>query len=121
MASARSTGYQLGTALEHRVKKQLEADGYFVVRAAASKGLVDLVALKWGQTLLVQCKRSGSLPPAEWNALYDLAAQLDAIPLMASKGLRGTQLLRLLARKTGRRAQRQPMEPFVTDEVGALS
>jgi Holliday junction resolvase len=112
-----TTGYQLGTALEHRAKQLLERDGYFVVRAAASKGLVDLVAIKPTQLLLVQCKRSGSLPPAEWNGLFDLALSLGAIPLMASKGPRGTQFHQLTGRKTGKRGQRQPMTPFTTDQA----
>lgn len=113
----RSTGYQLGAALEYRVKALLEKDGYYVVRAAASKGLVDLAAMKPRQLLLVQCKRSGSLPPAEWNALYDLAVHLEAVPVMAVKGPRGTLLYRLTARKDATR-RRQPMEPFSIDEPG---
>ena len=112
-----TTGYRLGVALEYRAKQLLEADGYFVVRAAASKGVVDLAAMQPGQLLLVQCKRSGALPPAEWNELYDLAARLGAVPVMAVKGLRGTQFHRLTARKDGSR-RRQPMEPFTTDQVG---
>jgi Holliday junction resolvase len=112
-----STGYRLGRDLEYRVKQLLELDGYWVMRAAASKGTADLAAIKPGQVLLVQCKRSGALPPAEWNELYDLAARLGAVPLMARRGARGTQLLRLTARKDGTR-RRQPMEPFSTDEPG---
>lgn len=112
-----TTGYRLGVALEYRVKAILETDGYWVIRAASSKGIADLVALKTGQTLLVQCKRSGALPPAEWNDLYDLAVRLGAVPLMAVKGLRRTELYRLTARKDGRR-KRQPMEPFTADEPG---
>jgi Holliday junction resolvase len=112
-----TTGYRLGRDLEYRAKRLLEDDGYFVVRAAASKGLVDLVALKAGETLFVQCKRSGSLPPAEWNALFDLALWLGAVPLMAVKGPRGTQFRRLTGRKDGTR-RRQPMEPFSADETG---
>ena len=112
-----STGYDLGRALEYRVKGLLERDGYYVIRAAASKGPVDLAAMKPRQLLLVQCKRSGALPPSEWNELYDLAVRLGAVPLMARRGTRGTQLLRLTARKDGTR-RRQPMEPFTVDEPG---
>jgi Holliday junction resolvase len=121
MPETKSTGYRLGRDLEYRTKRQLERDGYWVQRAAASKGLVDLVALKPGQILLVQCKRSGSLPPAEWNALHTLAGMLGAVPVMAVMGARGTELWRLLAAKTGKRGARQPMELFVTDEAAAQS
>jgi Holliday junction resolvase len=119
VAETKSTGYQLGRALEYRVRDQLQADGYFVIRAAASKGPADLVAIKPPQILLVQCKRSGTLPPAEWNQLYDIADSLGAIAVMAVKGLRGTQLLRLTGRKDGTCGRRQPMEPFSTSAVMA--
>lgn len=115
-----TTGYRLGVALEYRVKQLLERDGYYVIRAAASKGIVDLIALKPHQTLMVQCKRSGALPPSEWNELFGLAERLGAVPLMAVKGLRGTRLMRLTARKDGSR-RRQPMEPFSVDEPGDAS
>jgi Holliday junction resolvase len=112
-----STGYKLGVALEYRAKQLLEHNGYFVVRAAASKGAVDLVAIKPGQTLLVQCKRSGALPVSEWNTLFDLALSLGAVPVMAVKGLRGTQFHQLTGRKDGTR-RRQPMTPFTIDQIG---
>lgn len=38
--------YYKGRRLEYRVKEKLEKAGYFVVRAAASKGIADLVAVK---------------------------------------------------------------------------
>lgn len=113
----RSTGYQLGRALEYRVRDKLTADGYFCIRAAASKGLVDIIAIKRGQVLFVQCKRSGSLPPGEWNELYEAALHVGAIPVMASRRLpSGIALWRLDGRKDGTR-RRQPMKPFVIDEI----
>jgi len=49
--------YEKGRTFEYRVKKELEKQGYFVIRAAASKP-VDLVALKDGKAILVECKIS---------------------------------------------------------------
>lgn len=58
-----------GRELEHRARKRLEAQGYYVVRAAASLGLWDLVAIarrnkgaawttlqEWGPMRVVQVR-----------------------------------------------------------------
>jgi Holliday junction resolvase len=39
-----------GHARERQIKKLLEAEGWFVIRAPASLGVADLVALKAGET-----------------------------------------------------------------------
>ena len=49
---------------EHRVRAILEAAGYTVVRAAASKGPVDLVAWNGGNFRLIQVKTGGGYPSA---------------------------------------------------------
>ena len=111
-----STMYRLGRAVEYRFKELMEAEGYVVMRSPASKSPVDLVAIKPGQVLFVQCKRSGSLPPKEWNALYDLAESAGALPIMAERPLpRVYRYWLLTARKDGTK-RRQPMTPFVLDE-----
>lgn len=38
--------YQKGRRAEHRLKKLLEAAGFYVIRSAGSKGKIDLVALR---------------------------------------------------------------------------
>jgi len=70
------------------------------MRAAQSKGLVDLLAL-WPHTgsgwpnhpWLVQAKYSihggGYLPPAERELLRDLAARIGAVPVFARPGKNG--------------------------------
>ena len=50
------TNYARGAAAERRAKLELEGVGYLVVRAAGSKGPVDLIALRAGQILLLQIK-----------------------------------------------------------------
>jgi len=47
--------YVRGRGFEYRIKQKLEGQGYFVVRAAASRP-VDLVAIKDGRAILVECK-----------------------------------------------------------------
>ena len=60
------TNYSRGAAFERKVKKVYEEKGYTVVRAAGSKGPIDLVAIydpKWAcqecgmvETTFIQCK-----------------------------------------------------------------
>jgi Holliday junction resolvase len=111
-----------GRAVEHAARHLLDDAGYWTQRSAASKGAVDIIALKHGQILFVQCKRSGALPPAEWNALYGLAMELGAVPVLAQIRLapRRVVLHRLTAPKDGSRRQ-QPMEEFVIDEPAAVT
>lgn len=111
--------YAGGRDFEHRTRRLLEDNGWWCQRSAGSKGAVDLIAVKPGQTLFVQCKRRGSLPPGEWNELYRLALKLGAVPVLAQQRLAPSRVVlhRLVALKEGR--GRQPMEEFVIDEVTA--
>lgn len=70
------TNYRNGAELERACKRLFEANGYYVVRAAGSKGAADLVCLKRGEVVLVQCKLDGYLRPAERKAFQALAVQL---------------------------------------------
>lgn len=81
------SGYSDGVRVEHAVIDDLKADGYDTVRAASSKGLADVVAIKAGQVLLVNCKRTRMPSPAERVDLLRIASHLPgiAIPLVARK------------------------------------
>lgn len=114
--------YAGGTRFEHKVIKDLETNGYATVRAAGSKGAmkIDVLAAKPGQLLFVQCKRSGVLPPDEWDTLYACAGWVGALPILASNGERGrgVQYIRLAGPKErGRPMRNQPWSTFVLDEV----
>ena len=113
-----TSNYEKGRALEHRVRTHLREEGYEVLRTAGSKSKVDLVAIKAGQILFVQCKRSGALPPAEWNALWDLAQMVGAVPVLAEQLVRGRRYWRLTARKDQPGA-RQPYVELTLDELAA--
>ena len=65
--------YRKGRALEYAVKRHLEEQGYFVVRSAGSRGPADLVALKNGEILLIQCKKDGHLSKDEAYELLEAA------------------------------------------------
>lgn len=114
------TAYATGKRFEDKVRNHLRDNGYTVIRAAGSKGdsKVDLVALKPGQALFVQCKANGVLPIGEWDRLYEVAGWVGAVPVLASNGPRGRgvsydQLMGLKIRN----ARYQPSVPFAVDEV----
>ena len=78
------SGYSDGRKLEYRVQADLEADGYWTIRAPGSKGKADVVAFKPGpEILFVQCKISGDMGPDERAALVELAARFGAVPIKA--------------------------------------
>jgi Holliday junction resolvase len=120
------SGYAKGTRFEHKVRDDLETNGYAVVRAAGSKGgtKADLLGFKPGQLLLVQCKRTGkTLPAEEWNRLVEVASWIPgAVALWAEKGPRGQAVAytRLLGPKVPHaRIGAQPVAPFALDEVAS--
>lgn len=111
------TNYRRGADFERRTAARLRDAGYLVVRSAGSLTNVDLVALRADHTLLVQCKRNGALPPAPWNALYDAALTVGAVPVLAEQlQPRGHAWWRLVGRKDGR-GGKQPKEPYEIREV----
>lgn len=113
--------YSQGRSFEWKVRADLEANGYEVVRAAGSKGgtKADLLAFKPGQLLMVQAKRSGALPAAEWDRLVEVAAWItEAVPVLAANGPNGRGVIytHLLAPKVPR-ARLQPARELVLDQL----
>lgn len=82
-----NANYEGGVAFEREVRKHLESEGYWCARAAGSKGKADLIAIKPGEVLIVQCKRNGTLPPDERVEVRRIAALLPGIgvPLLARR------------------------------------
>jgi Holliday junction resolvase len=114
------TQYEVGRKFEWKVRNDLAANGYDVIRAAGSKGAtkIDLIALKPEQILFIQAKRTGALPPDEWDRLVEVAAWIGAVPLLAANGVRGQGIAytRLLAPKR-RGCRTQPAQTFLLDEL----
>lgn len=108
--------YARGAAFERRVLVDLQALGFVAVRSAGSHSPVDVVAARGGLLLLVQCKTDGRCDPEDWNAVVAAAEQAGGVPLLASRVKRAIVYARMTNRKTGRRGQRAPLEPFL---VGA--
>ena len=97
-----ATQYYRGRAFEYKVRDDLRKRGYFAMRSPASKSPVDIVAIQKGMILFVQCKLSGDLPTKEWNALFDLALQTDAIPVLAiKKDKEGIKYFKLISDRRG--------------------
>jgi len=114
------TAYQIGKRFEDKTRNHLRSEGYEVIRSAGSKSKVDLIGLKLGQLLLVQCKRDGVIGPAEWDRLVELAGWVGAIPVLAVNGPRGygVDYWRLTGPKLrGKPMAAQPAVRFLTDEV----
>jgi Holliday junction resolvase len=105
--------YAKGTRFEHKVRDDLAENGYEVMRAAGSKGStkLDLIALKPGEMLFVQCKTTGLISPAEWNRVYEVAGWVGAVPLLASNGPRGRGVT--YGRLTGVKVPRSRTRPCV--------
>ena len=75
--------YRRGADLERAAKRYLEDNGYYVIKSAGSKGVADLVAIKPGETLYVQCKLDGYLLPDERVRFRQAALKSGAVPLVA--------------------------------------
>lgn len=93
----KTSSYKLGRSFEYTVRNLLRAKGYFVVRSAQSKGAADLVAIKRGIVLLVQCKRGGVIGKDERVKLHALSEEIGAVAIIADRRTgRGANLHKLL-------------------------
>jgi Holliday junction resolvase len=77
-----------GRAREREVKKKLEAEGFFVIKAGGSFGEADLVALKAGQRgMMIEVKSTTAGPfhsfgPEKREALYAAAEKAGLEPFL---------------------------------------
>ena len=102
-----------GRRIEYAIRDHLIANGYVVMRAAASKGPADLVAFKPCQVLLVSVKRTTPPGPVERTALVGVARMLPGVgvPLVALGPVSALSYRRLTG--VGPKA----WEPWTPDEV----
>jgi Holliday junction resolvase len=93
------SNYEVGRRLEYRIRDLFRRNGYFVIRAAQSKP-IDLVCLRNGHSILVECKAGRSfLGKERKRELLDLAKQAGAAVVLARRRRRKIELTDL---ETGR-------------------
>ena len=110
------SGYAAGVRVEHEVIHHLTEQGYDCTRAASSKGTADVIAIKQGQVLLVNVKRTTPPGPDERRALLLVATCIPGVlvPLVALKPLRKPLQFRRL---TG--VEPWAWVPWTADEVAS--
>lgn len=87
------TNYEKGRRFEYRVRDLFMEHGFVVIRAAKSKP-VDLVCLKNGTSILVECKiRKSSLGKNGKKVLLNMAQISKAIPVLAYREKRKVKLI----------------------------
>ena len=75
--------YSKGAEFERRVKKHLESKGFFVIRAAASKP-IDLVCIRKGEVIVIECKRDvNKVGDKVFRKLSQLSSELKVRTLLA--------------------------------------
>jgi len=111
------TPYQKSDWFEKRILADLRTQGYVAWQTRGSKSPADIVALKCGQTLLVQVKSGkATMGHDEWNKLYDLAKRVNAQAILAERAARKIRY-RCLVGWHRARSRYWPCETFVLDEV----
>jgi Holliday junction resolvase len=76
--------YKRGYAFERRVRLRLEKEGWFVVRQGKS-AFPDLVCLKKGAIMFVECKVDGYLNPSDRKRLAEISTEVGAEAVLASR------------------------------------
>lgn len=76
---------QAGTRFERRCLDLLREAGYWAFRSPASKSPIDIIAVRPGRVLFVQCKVNGRLDPAPWNELFELSQRYGARPVLVER------------------------------------
>ena len=79
-----TSNYSKGRGLEYTVRKKLQALGYTVFRCAGSRP-VDLVAVKQGQILILECKvgKHPSLPSKQMKGLLKISNEVNGFLMLA--------------------------------------
>ena len=63
------TNYTKGRRLEYLARKELESEGWAVLRSAGSRGAFDLIAVNAEMVRFIQVKMAGALRKAEVRSL----------------------------------------------------
>ncbi len=89
------SNYEIGRRLEYRIRDLFRKQGFFVVRAAQSKP-IDLVCIRNGRTVLVECKAGRSFLGVERKEeLLGIAEAAGAPIVLARRRRRRVELTNL--------------------------
>jgi Holliday junction resolvase len=89
------SNYEAGRRLEYRIRNLFQRQGFLVIRAAQSKP-IDLVCIKDGKTVLVECKAGGSyMGKKRREEILALSRQAGAPIILAKRRKRRVELLNL--------------------------
>ena len=89
------SNYEAGRRLEYRVRDIFRKQGYLVIRAAQSKP-IDLVCMKEGRSMLIECKAGSSfLGQDRKKELLALSQQAGAVMVLARRRKRQVELTKL--------------------------
>ena len=84
-----NAAYRDGRKLEYALTSNgkqpgwCRANGYEPFRSSGSHGKIDVIAMKPGELLFIQCKKTGTLSKADGAELLRLARMVGAVPLLA--------------------------------------
>jgi len=84
---AQNDKYAIGRRFEWRVRDHFKKNGYFVLRSPRSAGPVDLIAIRKGEVLFIQCKTHGYMSRAEKQKLCELSDSVGVKPFLIWRGL----------------------------------
>jgi|SRR5581483_2382748 len=107
--------YRLGRDFERSIRGKLERRGWYVMRSAMSKGVVDLLAVHADhRPLMIQCKRTATIGSTEWNELFVLAAAHGCWPVVCyrTQAPAGSRQTSAFMRLDAEREPRRPGRPW---------
>lgn len=92
--------YRKGRGFEYEVRDLMSKNGWLVVRAARSKP-VDLVCIKSGKVVLIECKYGNYISKKERDNLRRMAKRYGAIAVLAYrfKGKKKISMIDLMVNK----------------------
>jgi len=88
------TSYEKGRKFEYEVKQLFERHGWFCIRSAGSKK-IDLVCIKNGRVLLIECKRSWGEYTGETRKLAEKAEKIGFPIILIYRNLKGLSAIRI--------------------------
>jgi len=74
-----SRHYRKGEYYERKARKELESEGYYVIRSGGSKGIWDLVAINKNEIRLIQVKSNSKPGPKERKNMEEFESPSNAI------------------------------------------